>query len=167
MPNTAFGRKFQRRFLRCDALSGKAAVSRPALSDTKFFRRTILHSLRIFPVFSTPRTAFTTARTVNEAVAAAFPPRFFVYRPTTSNSNLAPVVALTFGKADVSRKSPAFITAQALQHEQISHSTFASRQVPPLKNQIDTFRVLFKPASHRTRPRSPFYPLRKTRYVLL
>lgn len=76
MPNTAFGRKCQRRFLRCDALSGKAAVSRPAMSDTKFFRRTILLSLRIFPVFSTPRAAFTTARTVNEAVAAAFPPRF-------------------------------------------------------------------------------------------
>ena len=76
------------------------------MSDTKFFRRTILLSLRIFPVFSTPRAAFTTARTVNEAVAAAFPPRFFVYRPTTSNSNLAPVVALTLGKEDVSRKRP-------------------------------------------------------------
>ena len=60
-------------------------------------------------------------------------PAFFVYRPTTSNSNLAPVVALTFGKADVSRKSPAFITAQALPHEQIVHSAFASQQVPPFK----------------------------------
>lgn len=134
MPNTAFGRKFQRRFLRCDALSGKATVSRPAMSDTKFFRRTILLSLRIFPVFSTPRAAFTTARTVNEAVAAAFH-LLFVYRPTTSNSNLAPVVALTLGKADVSRKSPAFITAQALPHEQIFNSTFACRQVQLFKIQ--------------------------------
>lgn len=166
MPNTAFGRKFQRRFLRCDALSGKAAVSRPALSHTKFFRRTTLLSLRIFPVFSTPRTAFTTARTVNEAVAAAFPPRFFVYRPTTSNSNLAPVVALTLGKADVSRKRPL-----SLRRKHCRTNRFFIRHSLPdrfncSKFSINTFRVLFEPASHRTRPRSPFYPLRKTRLVL-
>ena len=134
MPNTAFGRKFQRRFLRCDALSGKATVSRPALSHTKIFLSNNPAFALHFPSFFHPRTAFTTARTVNEAVAAAFH-LLFVYRPTTSNSNLAPVVALTLGKADVSRKSPAFITAQALPHEQIFHSTFASRQVQLFKIQ--------------------------------
>lgn len=53
-----------------------------------FFCLTILLSLRIFPVFSTPRTAFTTARTVNEAVAAAFHVLFLftAQRPQTAIS---------------------------------------------------------------------------------
>lgn len=167
MPNTAFGRKSQRRFLKYDALSGKAAVSRPALSHTKIFSSNNPASAPHFPSFFHPRTAFTTARTVNEAVAAAFPPRFFVYRPTTSNSNLAPVVALTFGKADVSRKRPL-----SLRRKHCRTNRFFIRHSLPdrfhrSKPRINTFRVLFEPTSHRTRPRSSFYPLRKTRYVLL
>ena len=53
MPNTAFDRKFQRRFLRCDALSGKAASAASLCQTQKFFCRTILLSLCIFPVFFT------------------------------------------------------------------------------------------------------------------